>query len=393
MNTTADAIIIGGGIVGAACAYYLSERGLAVHLIERDFPASGTSRACDGLILQWDKLPGAELSLGLASQKLWHQLAEELETEIGFEQAGTIFLAEQADQMEVGEQKAAALSGSGQRAEVLTPKELRELEPELAPDLAGGILFPDDLQVDPRRATLAMLAAARRRGAQIHRGEPVLDLQHAPGDKAIITGVITPGGSIAAPHIICAAGVWSAEIARMAGLDIPIRPRKGHILVCDIHPKKIHHPLLEGGYATTVQSAAEDLQVALAAEMTASGSLLLGSSREFAGFDRRVLLAVIRAIAQRAARFLPGLVYSSIIRSYAGLRPWSPDHLPLIGPAEHAPGFYLASGHEGAGIGLAPITGKLIADWVTSATLPPYASAVLPSRFEDAMEDKTNVLI
>ncbi|MBT3391727.1 MAG: FAD-binding oxidoreductase, partial [Chloroflexi bacterium] len=132
MNTTADAIIIGGGIVGAACAYYLSERGLAVHLIERDFPASGTSRACDGLILQWDKLPGAELSLGLASQKLWRDLAAELDAEIGFEQAGTIFLAEQADQMEAGKEKANALSASGQRAEVLTPGELRELEPELA---------------------------------------------------------------------------------------------------------------------------------------------------------------------------------------------------------------------------------------------------------------------
>jgi|SaaInl7_200m_RNA_FD_contig_91_430254_length_12320_multi_15_in_0_out_0_1 D-hydroxyproline dehydrogenase subunit beta len=393
MNTTADAIIIGGGIVGAACAYYLSERGLAVHLIERDFPASGTSRACDGLILQWDKLPGAELSLGLASQKLWRDLAAELDAEIGFEQAGTIFLAEQADQMEAGKEKANALSASGQRAEVLTPGELRELEPELALDLAGGVLFPDDLQVDPRRATLAMLAAARRRGARITTGEAVLNFQRAPGDNPAITGVITPGGSIAAAHVICAAGVWSAEITQLAGLSLPIRPRKGHILVSDIRPKKIHHPLLEGGYATTVQLAAEDVQVALVAEMTASGSLLLGSSREFAGFDRRVSLAVIRAIAQRAARFLPHLAHSSVIRSYAGLRPWSPDHLPLIGPCEQAPGFYLASGHEGAGIGLAPITGKLIADWVTGAALPPYANAVLPDRFDPIKGSKTNVLI
>mgnify|MGYP002640545716 CR=1 FL=1 len=393
MNTTADAIIIGGGIIGASCAYHLSQRGLSVHIIERDFPASGTSRACDGLILQWDKLPGTELALGLASQQLWQELGSQFGAEIGFEQAGTIFIAEQADQLDAGSLKAYALRDAGQHAEVLTPRELRELEPELAPDLAGGVLFPDDLQVDPRRATLAMLAAAQRRGAQIHSEEPVLDLQRAPDGDQAITGVITPGGSIAAPHVICAAGVWSAEIAQLAGLNIPIQPRKGHILVSDIRPKKIHHPLLEGGYATTVQSAAEDVQVALVAEMTASGSLLLGSSREFAGFDRRVSLAVIQAIAQRAVRFLPGLKHSSVIRSYVGLRPWSPDHLPLIGPTSGALGFYLASGHEGAGIGLAPITGKLIADWITGAALPDYAHTLLPDRFESLLEDTTNVLV
>jgi len=111
---------------------------------------------------------------------------------------------------------------------------------------------------------------------------------------------------------------------------------------------------------------------------------LLGSSRQFAGYDRSVSLPVVRALAERAARFLPALTREGVkvIRSYAGLRPWSPDHRPLIGPVEAVPGFYLAAGHEGAGIGLAPVTGGLIADWITGAELPLFADQVRPDRFE-----------
>jgi glycine/D-amino acid oxidase-like deaminating enzyme len=153
------------------------------------------------------------------------------------------------------------------------------------------------------------------------------------------------------------------------------------VLVATKLPGLIHHPLLEGGYVSTVQTAAEGLQVALAAEPTASGTLLLGSSREFVGYDRTVSLDVIRAIAGRAVRFLPSLAGKPVIRSYAGLRPWSPDHLPAIGPVAGVPGFYVATGHEGAGICLAPITGQLIAAWITGSNeMPPYGEAVRPDR-------------
>ena len=146
-------------------------------------------------------------------------------------------------------------------------------------------------------------------------------------------------------------------------------------------PGLITHPLLEGSYAASVHSAAEGVQVALVAEMTAGGTLLLGSSREFAGFDRSVSTAVIQAIAARAIRFLPALARTSAIRSYAGLRPWSPDHLPLVGPVAGVPGLYLATGHEGAGIGLAPVTGQIIADWIVGGEAPAMAEAVRPGRF------------
>lgn len=379
MNT-ADVVIIGGGIIGASCAYFLSEKNLDVHLLERHFPASGTSRACDGLVLLWDKTPGAELTLAKKSLNLWVQLNESLEADFGFERAGTILLAEEDAHLQAGQEKAEMIWQNGQRAEVLDSHTLRDLEPELAPDLAGGILFPDDLQVDPRRATLALLAAAQENGLTLHTGTEVLEIKHAQSGDQSIFKIVTPGNEISTPIVICAAGVWSNGIAQMVGLELPIKPRKGHILVTARTPGFIHHPLLEGAYVSTVQSAADDLQVALVAEMTGTGTMLLGSSRQFAGDDRSVSIDVIQAIARRAGRFLPGLENIKVIRSYAGLRPWSPDHLPLIGPVQNIPGFYLATGHEGAGIGLAPVTGKLISDWVSDVAQSESADTFLPDR-------------
>ena len=379
MNT-ADVVIIGGGIIGASCAYFLSEKGLDVHLLERHFPASGTSRACDGLVLLWDKTPGAELALAKQSLSLWNQLNDTLDADFGFEHAGTILLAEEDAHLQAGQEKAEMIRQNGQRAEVLDAHALQSLEPELAPDLAGGVLFPDDLQVDPRRATLALLTAAQEKGLRLHTETEVLDIKSETHGDHPICEVVTQEAEISTPAVVCTAGVWSKDIARMVGLDLPIRPRKGHILVTARTPGFINHPLLEGAYVSTVQSAAEDLQIALVAELTGTGTMLLGSSRQFAGDDRSVSIDVIQAIARRAHRFLPRLANTQVIRSYAGLRPWSPDHLPLIGPVQSIPGFYLATGHEGAGIGLAPITGKLISNWITGTPESDLAATFHPDR-------------
>ncbi len=385
MTARADVVVVGGGIVGAACAYYLCAAGLDVHLVERRFPASGTSRACDSLILLWDKTPGADLALAQTSAALWADLAEALDFDFEYARRGTILLAEDDEGMAAGQATAKAMQAAGVRAEVLDGGGLRSLEPNLAPDLAGGVLFPDDAQVDARRATLALLSAAQGRGLTLHTGAEVVAIRRSPGGDGRVCGVETRAGDVATDAVVCAAGVWSNDVARLVGVELPIRPRKGHILVAARVPGLIRHPLLEGGYVSTVQSATEDLQVALVAEMTASGTLLLGSSRQFVGFDRSVSLAVMRAIATRAVRFLPSLAKVKIIRSYAGLRPWSPDHLQLIGPLPGVPGFYLATGHEGAGIALSPVTGRLIADWVLGAELPPVAAEVRPDRFDLAV--------
>lgn len=374
-----DVIVAGGGIVGAACAYYLAQAGMGVLVLEREFFASGTSRACDGLILSWDKLSPAELELAQASAMLWVELAQALPRDFEYRRQGSIVLAETEEVLASLRQKAVDLGEAGIRAEVLDGAGLLQLEPNLAPDLAGGAFFPGDAQVDARQATLALLEGAAHFGAELRQGVEVTGLHRQPGGR--VTGVLTAGGAIEADAVVVAGGVWSSEMLRGSGLELPIRPRKGHIVVASIRhaPDLIAHPLAEGSYAASVKSSADDVQVALIAEKTASDTLLLGSSREFCGFDRSVRVEIVQAIAVRAIRFVPALAAASAIRSYAGLRPWSPDHLPLIGPVETHPGLFLATGHEGAGIGLAPVTGRMIADWIEGCPHG-YASGTEPGR-------------
>ncbi len=376
-----EVIVAGGGIVGAACAYYLAQAGMSVRVLERGFFASGTSRACDGLILSWDKLSPAELELAQASAMLWAGLAQALPRDFEYRRQGSIVLAETEEVLDGLREKAADLGKVGIRSEVLDGAGLLALEPNLAPDLAGGVFFSGDAQVDARRATLALLDGAAQLGAELRQGVEVTGLHRQPDGR--VTGVITADGAIAADAVVVAGGVWSSEMLRGTGLDLPVRPRKGHIIVASVRhaPDLIVHPLAEGNYAASVKSSAGDMQVALIAEKTANDTLLLGSSREFCGFDRSVRVEIVQAIAARAIRFVPALAAASAIRSYAGLRPWSPDHLPLIGPVETHPGLFLATGHEGAGIGLAPITGRMIADWIECCPHG-YASGTEPGRVD-----------
>jgi glycine/D-amino acid oxidase-like deaminating enzyme len=378
-NPQADVVVVGGGIVGAACAYYLARAGATVRVIERDFAASGTSRACDGLILYSDKSSEAELELAKASAQLWEELAGTLDAPFEYGRRGTIVLYDSEEGLAAGQQKADGLRVSGVGAEVLDPPALRSLEPNLAPDLAGGIYFPDEAQVDSRAATLALLDAAQGMGVLLQKDTEVTGIRLDGEGRVAAVG--TRNGNLPTRTVVLAAGVWSNDLARSAGLDLPVRPRKGHILVTARAPGMISHPLLEGSYAASVVSSGEGVQVALVAEMTSAGTLLLGSSREFAGYDRAVSPGVMQTIAARAVRFLPGLANISLIRSYAGLRPWSPDHLPLVGPVDAVPGLCLATGHEGAGIGLAPITGRILADWIIGGKEPPLAEPVRPGRF------------
>ena len=380
MVTHTEVIVIGGGLIGACCAEALTRRDLEVVLLERRFPASGSSRACDGLILLWDKSPGAELELGKASVALWEVLAPQLETDIEFRKTGTLLINDDISGIERSRKMAERLVDHDIRAIILDPDELGELEPSLAGDLAGGVYYPDDYQLDPRRATLAILRKAQRQGLHLAQGEEVLGLERRAGTS---TGwrISTREHIFTADHVVCAAGVWSRELLDAIGAQIPVRPRQGHILVLKPAPDTLRHPVLEGSYEATVHAGGGDLQVALVAEQTASGTLLIGSSRQFTGFDTGVSWEVMQTLARRAIRFIPGLQNAALIRSYAGLRPWSPDNLPLIGAVPGYDDLHIASGHEGAGICLAPVTGQLIADWVSGDELPEFARDVDPARF------------
>ncbi len=357
-----DAVVIGAGIVGASCAYFLAVGGLRVCIVERGGVASGTSGAGEGNILLSDKAPGPELEMAKRGLEVWKSLARELEDDFEFEEKGSIVVAETEANLRSLDASVAALCGAGVVAHALDAATLREEEPYLAHDVAGAALFPGDAQVQPMLASAALVRAARARGAILLTHTTVRSIER--DNKGAIRGVTADAHYIETPRVIVAAGPWSREIAALAGINLPIQPRKGHIVVTEPLPRLIRHKVLEASYADTVQSGDAALQVAAVVEGTSSGTILLGSSRQLVGFEPTVETHVVRAIVSRAVRYFPILASVHALRAYVGFRAFAPDHLPVVGAVPEAPGLYVNTGHEGSGICLGPISGKLLSQLV-----------------------------
>ena len=374
-----DVVVVGAGVVGAACAYHLACAGVRVRLLEGAYVASGSSGACEGNVLAWDKELERELPLALRSADAWAALAERLPDDFEYDRKGSIVVAETEEELVAAAERARALAGLGVAGEVLDAEALRREEPHAAHDLPGGVLYPGDAQLEPRLATAALVRAAVAAGAEL--GTNTLVKRIVRGSDGRASGVETGAGIVAAGAVVVAAGVWTPELLETAGLTVPVTPRKGQIVVLERSPVRFRRKLSEAGYVAAVKADDAALQIAMVVESTPSGTALLGSSRQHVGFDRDVELSVAGAIARRAARFFPVLHGARALRVYAGLRPLTPDHVPIIGPFAEAPNICVATGHEGAGIGLAPATGELVAAWHTGAPSPLPLAWFSPDRF------------
>jgi len=367
---TADVVVIGGGIVGCATAYYLTQRGLRVHLVDRDGVATGTSGCCMGHLMVTPD-PAFSYELTHASVLLWQRLAEEVG---GFEYnpTGAFWLAETDEDLPLLAKLLAELESHGDTAELLDGDELCRREPGLARGLPGAMFYPKDGVVMPMFAAGAMLRAAMAGGAQVSWGRPVTGFLFGPENQ--ITGVRTERGDIHAPHVVNAAGVWSAELTERAGLArAPVYPRRGDLAITMHHTTPVRSQLLEVAYLRVSMSgggkAASPLEPdedpgahAVNIQPQSKGSLMIGSTRQFQrGYDRVVNRELLHTSLTRAARYLPGLEHAPVVRTWAGLRPFSLDKKPILGPCAELPGFHMATGHEGLGITMAPISGKLVA--------------------------------
>jgi D-hydroxyproline dehydrogenase subunit beta len=383
MSTPVDVAVIGGGIVGTATALFLARRGAKVALLEAAELTAGTSGACEGNLLLWDKELERELPFAVRSHQLWERLDEEVGG-FEFDGKGSVVVAETEDEVAALGDRVAALGAAGVRGAMLDHGGLLEEEPALAPDLPGGALFPDDAQVEPRLATIAFARAAAREGAGVHLRTPVQEILVEAGGRA--TGVMTDEGALPAGAVVVACGVWSRQLVRQLGVALPVTPRKGHLLVTERGAHRFRRKLSEASYLTAVESDRDALQVAMVVESTAAGTVLIGSSREGTELDREVDPAVAALVAERAIRFFPGLARARVIRAYAGLRPLSADHLPVIGRLPGHENVYVATGHEGAGISLAPATAELVASLILDEALPKMASWFSPERFGAALE-------
>ncbi|WP_409060373.1 NAD(P)/FAD-dependent oxidoreductase [Streptomyces sp. SYP-A7185] len=380
---TCDVVVIGAGMVGAACALYAARAGLSVVLVDRGPVAGGTTGSGEGNLLVSDKEPGPELELALLSGRLWTELAAEpgIGTRIEYDAKGGVVVASSGEGLPALAEFAAGQRAAGVDARPVTPSELRALEPWLTPDVAGGVLYPQDAQVMPSLAAAHLVRLARGAGAELRTGPTVTAVLRTAAHG--VRGVRTDRGEIHAPYVVNAAGTWGGEVAALAGVGLPVLPRRGFVLVTEPLPRRIRHKVYAADYVADVASGSAALQTSPVVEGTAAGPVLIGASRERVGFDRSFSLPVVRALAAGATRLFPFLAEVRALRTYVGFRPYLPDHLPAIGPDARVPGLFHACGHEGAGIGLATGTGHVIAQALTGAAPELDLAPFRPDRFAD----------
>jgi glycine/D-amino acid oxidase-like deaminating enzyme len=379
-----DVAIAGAGIVGCATAYELALRGVSVCLVDRGEVSSGTTGLGEGNVLCGDRLPGPELGLALAGLELYDELEGLLGDEAGIRRKGSLVIHGDAAGWAAEPARLEALRAAGVECELLDAERLAEVEPALAvaprsgPSILGASFFPRDLQCAPRAIARALAREAAARGADVRTGMAVRGIAVAGGR---VEGLDTDRGPIAADHVVLAAGAWSAPLARSAGLELPVEPRKGQLVLLECRPGFLHHKVIEAAYMSAVAAPDTGLQTATVMETTLDGHVLVGSSRERRGFDTTVDATVGDALLERAARFAPGLHELIRVDAWAGLRPWLPGGLPAIGPSRVADGLWIATGHEGAGVALGPITGRVVARGIRGESEPIDLRPFNPDRF------------
>ncbi len=367
LNNNLDAVVVGGGVIGASCAYFLAKAGLKVGLFEKGDIASGASGGCDGNIMAQDHQPGYDTNLTMISNKMYKELLKELDWDIEYSEKGSIMVIETENELKFMLDRMKEQLACGLPVRFVDKDELYEQEPLLAPGFLGAIECASDAACMPIHVVIALVRRARSLGAEIHTFEEVKNVKL--DKKGKISGIVTAEGEISTPIVVNCCGAWAPFLGKMVGLDIPIKPRRGQLVVVEQAAQVGHRKIFEAHYifakfhpelAEGTDSDILKYGVAFAFEPTVSGNMLLGTCREFAGYDTRTTLPAIRAIIQRAIHFIPSLKYLHCIRTYAGLRPYTEDHLSIVSQVDEVPGFYIAAGAEGDGIGIAPITGLLM---------------------------------
>jgi sarcosine oxidase subunit beta len=385
---TADAVVIGGGVNGASIAYRLSRAGKKVILCEKYDLTAGATGACDQAVFLQSKNPGIHLRLALDSSALFQDLSKELDYQIDYFQHGGMITIENEMEMEVMKDFAERQRKIGLEVEIISRSDAAKRQKGLAKNLLGSTYSSQDGHVNPFKLTLGFAKAAKKHGAKILIDAEVTDFKRS-GEK--ISGVITTKGGIDAETVILAAGAWTPLLGEKLGLHIPIKPRRGQIVITEPVAPYIKGNLLSAQYIvakyhpeTLAGSKDRGIQlgVGLSLTQTVKGDILIGASREFAGYDVSNTRETMREIMKNAARLVPGLKNMHVIRIMGGLRPYTPDGLPLIGFVKSLPGLFLAAGHEGDGIALSAISGKIVSELITEGKAYTDVSPLDPNRFD-----------
>ena len=369
---TYDVVVVGAGIVGAACADECARQGMRVGIVDRDVIGGGATAAGMGHIVVMDDSE-AQFALTRYSQQLWQQLRPELTSDVEYEQCGTIWVAADEEEMAEVRRKHTYYGNLRVPTDVLDPRALEVLEPNLRKGMAGGLLVPEDAVLYPPCAARLLVERACAAGAKLHLGCTVSVM-----GKGRVR--LTDGNEFSAARIVNAAGAWATALTP----GLAIKKRKGHLAITDRYPGFLRHQLVELGYLKSAHSSSAD-SVAFNVQPRQTGQVLIGSSRQYGAGDKKeedkeVDTGILVRMLQRAQQYMPQLAQMSTIRVWTGFRAATPDKLPLIGPSPEDPTLFLATGHEGLGITTSLATARLavdqIADRKPAIPIEPY----LPSR-------------
>jgi glycine/D-amino acid oxidase-like deaminating enzyme len=362
-----DVIVIGAGIVGAACAHALANAGLSVLVL--DARLGGATNAGMGHLVVMDDNP-AELALSQASLAQWHAWAPRMAAEApstAFSHCGTLWIAADADEMAEAEHKRQRLLAHGVPCELIGARALAALEPVLRPGLHGALRVGGDAMVYAPNAAEWLLG---------HAASPI-KVEALRASRIAGRSVHCSDGSVReAGAVLLAAGIHAAQFCP----ELPIRPKKGHLAITDRGSATVHHQLVELGYVKNAHQS-EGTSVAFNLQPRPTGQWLLGSSRQFDTLDPAVDNAVLARMLRRSLEYVPSLAERNAIRTWSGFRAATPDGLPIIGRHPRHEHLWLAVGHEGLGVTTAPATASLVAAGMLGAATPVDPSPYLPTRF------------
>jgi glycine oxidase len=364
---TFDVAIAGGGLIGATVAFELAQAGLRVAVFDRQQPGEGASWAAAGILSPAPENAGmiATVPLGRASLALYPDFVGSIEEHsglnVGYRPRGTLESIFSNDAQAALNTIIALHHGLGLRAEPLSAEDAREMEPALSKDLEAAVLRPDEASVDNRALTRAVLLAAERAGVTFFTDRRVTGIRR---EAARCSGLIFDNGKAEARWTIIAAGCHSAEIQDAASY-VPVRPAKGQMIALRANDLNVERVLWsESAYLVPRND----------------GRIVAGATVEYVGFDTSLTAGGLQQILAGALELAPGLANASVEETWAGLRPDSPDHLPIIGPTD-LEGLLIASGHFRSGILLAPITARLIREWITKSSVSADWGRFSPMRF------------
>lgn len=371
----ADVVVIGAGIVGAACARACALAGLRTVVVEQSMVGGGATGAGMGHVVVMDD-SAAQWELTRYARELWTDLRKQLPVGAEYRETGTLWVAADEEEMAEVQRKRGFLAGHGVEGSVLCAQQLQTAEPALRTGLAGALYVPQDAVLYPPAAAEALLAMAEVVGARRIYARVTAA---AHGEVTLNTGA-----ALHAPVVVLATGTALELLPREPGIAGLVRKRKGHLLITDRYPGLVQHQIVELGYLKSAHASTAD-SVACNIQPRATGQLLIGSSRQFGDDEEAVRPELLARMLDRAIAYMPALAGLSSIRVWTGFRAATADKLPLIGPAPlHQPdrSLYLATGHEGLGITTSLATAELLVDQILDRTSAIAREPFLPGRFE-----------